>query len=112
MGGFQARMQEMKEKEVNYNGNGDANSHVYKECFESPTTTMLLPCGHFSYDLYGYLVQEIFGSFTCCWLYFVAVSVHSLIGQAVWKKMKGSSLEMADQSSNSSAVEGIVPYQK
>lgn len=45
-------MQEMKEKEkeVSYNnGNGgDANSHVCKVCFESPTTTMLLPCRHFS----------------------------------------------------------------
>ncbi|KAI3769704.1 hypothetical protein L6452_00816 [Arctium lappa] len=46
---LKARMQEMKEKEVNYNGNGDANSHVCKVCFESPTTTMLLPCRHFSY---------------------------------------------------------------
>ncbi|KAL7583877.1 hypothetical protein Lser_V15G45707 [Lactuca serriola] len=49
---LKARMQEMKEKEkeVSYNnGNGgDANSHVCKVCFESPTTTMLLPCRHFS----------------------------------------------------------------
>ncbi|KAL7593627.1 hypothetical protein Lser_V15G34718 [Lactuca serriola] len=46
---LKARMQEMKEKELNYNnGNGDANSHVCKVCFESPTTTMLLPCRHFS----------------------------------------------------------------
>ncbi|KVH88970.1 Kinesin, motor domain-containing protein [Cynara cardunculus var. scolymus] len=45
---LKARMQEMKEKEVNYNGNVDANSHVCKVCFESPTTTMLLPCRHFS----------------------------------------------------------------
>ncbi|KAF5758671.1 putative plus-end-directed kinesin ATPase transcription factor C2H2 family [Helianthus annuus] len=37
---LKARMQEMKEK--------DANSHVCKVCFESPTTTMLLPCRHFS----------------------------------------------------------------
>lgn len=45
-------MQEMKEKELNYNnGNGDANSHVCKVCFESPTTTMLLPCRHFSCKL-------------------------------------------------------------
>ncbi|GKD76172.1 kinesin-like protein KIN-7D, mitochondrial, partial [Tanacetum coccineum] len=43
-----ARMQEMKEKEVNYVGNGDANSHVCKVCFESPTAAMLLPCRHFS----------------------------------------------------------------
>ncbi|KAK9077340.1 hypothetical protein SSX86_005677 [Deinandra increscens subsp. villosa] len=45
---LKARMQEMKEKEVNYVGNGDANSHVCKVCFESPTTAMLLPCRHFS----------------------------------------------------------------
>ncbi|KAL8195356.1 hypothetical protein R6Q57_025759 [Mikania cordata] len=45
---LKARMQEMKEKEGNYVGNGDANSHVCKVCFESPTTTMLLPCRHFS----------------------------------------------------------------
>ncbi|KAM0060889.1 putative transcription factor C2H2 family [Helianthus debilis subsp. tardiflorus] len=41
-------MQEMKEKELKYNGQIDANSHVCKVCFESPTTTMLLPCRHFS----------------------------------------------------------------
>ncbi|KAI3695489.1 hypothetical protein L1987_78486 [Smallanthus sonchifolius] len=45
---LKARMQEMKEKELNYNGHNDANSHVCKVCFESPTTTMLLPCRHFS----------------------------------------------------------------
>ncbi|KAL8264530.1 hypothetical protein R6Q59_022660 [Mikania micrantha] len=45
---LKARMQEMKEKEGNYVGNGDANSHVCKVCFESPTTAMLLPCRHFS----------------------------------------------------------------
>ncbi|PWA67843.1 kinesin-like protein KIN-7D, mitochondrial [Artemisia annua] len=45
---LKARMQEMKEKEVNYVGNGDANSHVCKVCFESPTAAMLLPCRHFS----------------------------------------------------------------
>ncbi|KAL4555583.1 hypothetical protein LXL04_038206 [Taraxacum kok-saghyz] len=46
---LKARMQEMKEKELSYsNGNTDANSHVCKVCFESPTTTMLLPCRHFS----------------------------------------------------------------
>ncbi|KAJ0639851.1 putative transcription factor C2H2 family [Helianthus annuus] len=48
MVGIQARMQEMKEKELKYNGQIDANSHVCKVCFESPTTTMLLPCRHFS----------------------------------------------------------------
>ncbi|KAJ0770490.1 putative Zinc finger, RING/FYVE/PHD-type [Helianthus annuus] len=41
-------MQEMKEKEVNYVRNGDANSHVCKVCFESPTAAILLPCRHFS----------------------------------------------------------------
>ncbi|XP_071733676.1 kinesin-like protein KIN-7D, mitochondrial [Rutidosis leptorrhynchoides] len=45
---LKARMQEMKAKEVNYVGNGDANSHVCKVCFESPTAAMLLPCRHFS----------------------------------------------------------------
>ncbi|XP_076934946.1 kinesin-like protein KIN-7D, mitochondrial [Bidens hawaiensis] len=45
---LKARMQEMKEKELIYNNHNDANSHVCKVCFESPTTTMLLPCRHFS----------------------------------------------------------------
>ena len=40
-------MQEMKEKELKYLGNGDANSHVCKVCFESPTAAILLPCRHF-----------------------------------------------------------------
>ncbi|XAR72777.1 Plus-end-directed kinesin ATPase [Bertholletia excelsa] len=44
---LKARMQEMKEKELNYMGNGDANSHICKVCFESATATMLLPCRHF-----------------------------------------------------------------
>ncbi|XP_019170100.1 PREDICTED: kinesin-like protein KIN-7D, mitochondrial [Ipomoea nil] len=44
---LKARMQEMKEKEHRYLGNGDANSHVCKVCFESPTAAMLLPCRHF-----------------------------------------------------------------
>ncbi|TMW97065.1 hypothetical protein EJD97_006274 [Solanum chilense] len=44
---LKARMQEMKEKEHRHLGNGDANSHVCKVCFESPTTAMLLPCRHF-----------------------------------------------------------------
>uniref|UniRef100_A0A0V0IXA3 Putative centromere-associated protein E-like n=1 Tax=Solanum chacoense TaxID=4108 RepID=A0A0V0IXA3_SOLCH len=44
---LKARMQEMKEKEHRHSGNGDANSHVCKVCFESPTTAMLLPCRHF-----------------------------------------------------------------
>ncbi|GER50318.1 kinesin motor family protein [Striga asiatica] len=45
---LKARMQEMKEKERKYTGNGDTNSHVCKVCFESPTAAMLLPCRHFS----------------------------------------------------------------
>lgn len=40
-------MQEMKEKELMYLGNGDANSHICKVCFESPTAAILLPCRHF-----------------------------------------------------------------
>ncbi|XP_059296882.1 kinesin-like protein KIN-7D, mitochondrial isoform X1 [Lycium ferocissimum] len=44
---LKARMQEMKEKEHRHLGNGDANSHVCKVCFESPTAAMLLPCRHF-----------------------------------------------------------------
>ncbi|MCD7464306.1 NADH-ubiquinone oxidoreductase chain 1 [Datura stramonium] len=44
---LKARMQEMKEKDHTYVGNADANSHVCKVCFESPTSAMLLPCRHF-----------------------------------------------------------------
>ena len=44
---YQARMQEMKEKELKYLGNGDVNSHICKVCFESPTAAILLPCRHF-----------------------------------------------------------------
>ncbi|XP_019237038.1 PREDICTED: kinesin-like protein KIN-7D, mitochondrial isoform X2 [Nicotiana attenuata] len=44
---LKARMQEMKEKEHRYLGNVDANSHVCKVCFESPSSAMLLPCRHF-----------------------------------------------------------------
>lgn len=44
---LKARMQEMKEKEQKYQGNGDPNSHICKVCFESPTTAILLPCRHF-----------------------------------------------------------------
>ncbi|XP_041015166.1 kinesin-like protein KIN-7D, mitochondrial isoform X2 [Juglans microcarpa x Juglans regia] len=44
---LKARMQEMKEKELKYLGNGDANSHICKVCFESPTAAILLPCRHF-----------------------------------------------------------------
>ncbi|KAL9418196.1 hypothetical protein AB3S75_041081 [Citrus x aurantiifolia] len=44
---LKARMQEMKEKEQKYQGNGDPNSHMCKVCFESPTAAILLPCRHF-----------------------------------------------------------------
>ncbi|KAJ8767198.1 hypothetical protein K2173_013595 [Erythroxylum novogranatense] len=44
---LKARMQEMKEKELKSQGNGDANSHMCKVCFESPTAAILLPCRHF-----------------------------------------------------------------
>ncbi|KAF7810847.1 kinesin-like protein KIN-7D, mitochondrial [Senna tora] len=44
---LKARMQEMKEKELKNLGNGEANSHVCKVCFESPTAAILLPCRHF-----------------------------------------------------------------
>lgn len=44
---LKARMREMKEKEHESLGNGDANSHVCKVCFESPTSAILLPCRHF-----------------------------------------------------------------
>ncbi|WOL10066.1 kinesin-like protein KIN-7K, chloroplastic [Canna indica] len=43
---LKAKVQEMKEKEFN-SGNSDANSHVCKVCFESPTAAVLLPCRHF-----------------------------------------------------------------
>ncbi|CAN0910498.1 Kinesin-like protein KIN-7D, mitochondrial [Linum grandiflorum] len=44
---LKARMQEMKEKELKHSGNGDANSHICKVCFESATAAILLPCRHF-----------------------------------------------------------------
>ncbi|XP_019413364.1 PREDICTED: kinesin-like protein KIN-7D, mitochondrial [Lupinus angustifolius] len=44
---LKARIQEMKEKELKHLGNGDANSHVCKVCFESSTAAILLPCRHF-----------------------------------------------------------------
>eukprot|EP00268_Persea_americana_P022805 TRINITY_DN22601_c0_g1_i1.p1 TRINITY_DN22601_c0_g1~~TRINITY_DN22601_c0_g1_i1.p1 ORF type:complete len:1106 (-),score=268.84 TRINITY_DN22601_c0_g1_i1:302-3619(-) len=44
---LKAKMREMKEKELESLGNGDANSHVCKVCFESPTAAVLLPCRHF-----------------------------------------------------------------
>ncbi|KAF8098547.1 hypothetical protein N665_0264s0048 [Sinapis alba] len=44
---LKARMQEMKEKEMKSQANGDANSHICKVCFESSTAAILLPCRHF-----------------------------------------------------------------
>ncbi|KAJ4880075.1 Kinesin motor family protein [Raphanus sativus] len=44
---LKARMQEMKEKEMRSQANGDANSHICKVCFESSTAAILLPCRHF-----------------------------------------------------------------
>ncbi|XP_044509375.1 kinesin-like protein KIN-7D, mitochondrial [Mangifera indica] len=44
---LKARMQEIKENEQKNLGNGDANSHMCKVCFESPTAAILLPCRHF-----------------------------------------------------------------
>lgn len=44
---LQAKIQEMKEKELDPVGNGDVNSHVCKVCFESPAAAVLLPCRHF-----------------------------------------------------------------
>ncbi|CAL0329260.1 unnamed protein product [Lupinus luteus] len=44
---LKARIQEIKEKELKHLGNGDANSHVCKVCFESSTAAILLPCRHF-----------------------------------------------------------------
>ncbi|KAL5985811.1 hypothetical protein ACLOJK_027798 [Asimina triloba] len=47
---LKARMREMKEKEQDSLGNGDANSHICKVCFEAPTAAILLPCRHFCWD--------------------------------------------------------------
>lgn len=44
---LKAKMQEMKQREQKSLGNGDANSHTCKVCFESPTAAILLPCRHF-----------------------------------------------------------------
>ncbi|KAG6403616.1 hypothetical protein SASPL_135842 [Salvia splendens] len=50
---LKARMQEIKEKEMRYTVNGDANSHMCKVCFESPSAAMLLPCRHFCCKFYA-----------------------------------------------------------
>ncbi|KAJ6822581.1 kinesin-like protein KIN-7K, chloroplastic [Iris pallida] len=44
---LKAKIQEMKEKDLDSFGNGDANSHVCKVCFEAPAAAVLLPCRHF-----------------------------------------------------------------
>ncbi|KAG9442826.1 hypothetical protein H6P81_018680 [Aristolochia fimbriata] len=44
---LKARVQEMKEKELESLGNGDANSHICKVCFEAPAAAVLIPCRHF-----------------------------------------------------------------
>ncbi|ONK73641.1 uncharacterized protein A4U43_C04F33730 [Asparagus officinalis] len=44
---LKAKIQEMKEKELDSVGNGDTDSHVCKVCFESPAAAVLLPCRHF-----------------------------------------------------------------
>ncbi|KAF9620842.1 hypothetical protein IFM89_014779 [Coptis chinensis] len=44
---LKARMQEMKDKQLEALGTGDTNSHVCKVCFEAPTAALLLPCRHF-----------------------------------------------------------------
>ncbi|CAL9780923.1 unnamed protein product [Musa acuminata subsp. burmannicoides] len=44
---LKAKIQEMKEREIDSSGNGDKNSHVCKVCFEAPTAAVLLPCRHF-----------------------------------------------------------------
>ncbi|KAH0900436.1 hypothetical protein HID58_039939 [Brassica napus] len=55
---LKARTQEMKEKEMKSQANGDANSHICKVCFESPTAAILLPCRHFCYVPY-FFVQYV-----------------------------------------------------
>lgn len=44
---LKARIQEMKVKELDSLGNGDADSHICKVCFESAAAAVLLPCRHF-----------------------------------------------------------------
>lgn len=44
---LKAKIQEMKEKELDSLGNGDEASHVCKVCFESSAAVVLLPCRHF-----------------------------------------------------------------
>ncbi|XP_065021266.1 kinesin-like protein KIN-7K, chloroplastic [Musa acuminata AAA Group] len=44
---LKAKIQEMKEREIDSSGTGETNSHVCKVCFESPTAAVLIPCRHF-----------------------------------------------------------------
>lgn len=44
---WQAKIQEMKEKDTDPLSDKDGNSHVCKVCFESATAAVLLPCRHF-----------------------------------------------------------------
>ncbi|KAL5706624.1 Kinesin-like protein KIN-7D [Ranunculus cassubicifolius] len=44
---LKARMQEMKDKQLEAVATGDTNSHICKVCFEAPTAALLLPCRHF-----------------------------------------------------------------
>lgn len=44
---LKARMQEMKDKQLEGLASGDSHSHVCKVCFEAPTAALLLPCRHF-----------------------------------------------------------------
>ena len=66
-------MKEMREKEFKHLGNGDANSHVCKVCFQSSTAAILLPCRHFccksSPTLPEYFLAYIFGNFLWLWIF-------------------------------------------
>lgn len=78
----------MKEKELKYLGNGDANSHVCKVCFESPTAAILLPCRHFCCKSFPILPESIslnfVGDFPLCLQFFVRILIaYRLILQCV-----------------------------
>jgi len=75
----------MKEKELKQLGNGDANSHVCKVCFESPTAAILLPCRHFCCKSVKLPAFELFLTFlpiisNCdrCWFIFAVCKSCSL----------------------------------
>lgn len=44
---LKAKIQEMKEKDIDPLSDKDGNSHVCKVCFESAAAAVLLPCRHF-----------------------------------------------------------------